>query len=273
MNYGTIIRIITPKDLYEQLCSLKSKGFDCCQLVYKPEVYTREDAEIINDAVLKSGVEIQALIAGFRDSYTKWNLYSDFEDAGLNSEKYGAQRLAYVKKAAEFCGMLGVKNMMVHAGFVANNPFSDEYRKMCEIIKDLANFIKQYNMNLLLETGGESPVTLLRLIEDTGCDNVFANLDTANLIMYGFGNPVDAVYTLGSYIKSVHIKDGLPPVTPNELGIEAEFGEGFVDFERFFKVLNSKQIKVTYIIEREIPDGKTPEKLCSILEKVKSMTG
>ncbi len=271
MLYGTFLRIATPEDSAEGFKRLKASGFNCCHLVYKPVKYTKEAAAIIKQKAEENGIEISALFAGFRDSFTKWNLYSDFLDAGINSKLYGKERIEYLKQAAEFCVNLGVKNMLIHAGFVANNPFSVEYQNMVDLVRNLALFLKDKGLNLLLETGGESPITLCRLIEDVNTDNLFVNLDTANLIMYGFGNPVDAVYTLYPYIRSMHIKDGMPPQNSKELGKETEFGEGFVDFKRVFALLNEYGFTGPYIIEREISDRNTANMIIDTLKKIKAM--
>lgn len=110
-----------------------------------------------------------------------------------------------------------------------------------------------------METGGESPVTLLRILSDMNLDNVFVNLDTANVIMYGYGNPVDAVYTLKNHIRSLHLKDGVPPTTPNALGKEVPMGEGFVDFCRVFEQLGAIGFDGPLIFEREIQGEKQLE--------------
>ena len=271
MKCGAFLRLKSPSEIEEKLYALKEKSFSCCHLVYKPEKYTIEDACVIKNAAEKIGVEISALFAGFRDNYTKWNLYSDFKDAGINSKKYGKKRIEYLKQAATFASNVGTKNMLIHAGFVENNPFSSEYLRMVKLVRALSEHLKSLGLNLLLETGGESPIVLKRLIEDVGTGNVFANLDTANLIMYGFGNPTDAAYTLGSYIKSVHIKDGTPPTDTRNLGKECEFGEGFVDFPRVISLLMENSFDGPYIIEREIADGTSEIKINETLEKLSGL--
>jgi len=271
MKFGTFLRLKKIEDADRDFENLKVNSFSCCHLVYKPEQYTEADAQMIKAAAEKHGIEISALFAGFRDSYTKWNFSSDFEDAGINSAKYGKERIEYLKQAAHFCKWIGTENMLIHAGFVANNPFSEEYRIMVALLQDLATYVKTLGLNLLLESGGESPIVLKRLIEDVGTGNVFSNLDTANLIMYGLGNPVDAAYTLDSYIKSVHVKDGLPPVTPGELGKETEFMEGFVDFPRVFSILKKNGFEGPYIIEREISDAASEIQIAQTLQSIKKM--
>ncbi len=271
MKFGTFFRLKSIEDSEIGFQNLKNNSFSCCHLVYKPMEYTKADADVIRAVAEKYGIEISALFAGFRDNYTKWNFSSDFLDAGINSPKYGKERIAYLKEAARFCTWVGTKNMLIHAGFVANDPYSEEYLEMVSLVKELAVYLNALGLNLLLESGGESPIVLKRLIEDVGTGNVFSNLDTANLIMYGLGNPVDAVHTLGTYIKSVHIKDGMPPVTPGELGKETEFMAGFVDFPRVLALLKQSGFEGPYIIEREISDAATAQKIGETLEKLKNM--
>ena len=156
---------------------------------------------------------------------------------------------------------MGIEDVLIHAGFIANNPLSAEYQYMKECLTDFAGYCKNIGVNVLMETGCESPVTLLRMIKDIGLDNIYANLDTANLILYGFGNPVDAVYTLKHYIKSLHVKDGFPPVDPEKLGVQTPVGEGFVDFRRVFPELEKVGFDGPIIIEREISGEKQEEDL------------
>lgn len=271
MKFGTFLRLKSIEDSEIGFQNLKNNSFSCCHLVYKPEHYTKADAEIIKRAAEEQEIEISALFAGFRDNYTKWNFSSDFLDAGINSPAYGKERIAYLKEAARFCTWVGTKNMLIHAGFVANDPYSKEYLEMVSLVKELAVYLKALGLNLLLESGGESPIVLKRLIEDVATGNVFSNLDTANLIMYGLGNPTDAVYTLGTYIKSMHVKDGLPPVTPGELGKETEFMEGFVDFPRVLSLLKQSGFEGPYIIEREISDASSATRITQTLQKLKKM--
>ena len=105
---------------------------------------------------------------------------------------------------------------------------------------------------VLYETGQESPVTLLRCITDVGLDNQFVNLDTANLILYGKGNPVDALDVVGKLVRGMHAKDGMFPTDPKELGKEVPIGQGRVDFPTLFKRLKKLNYRDAVTIEREI---------------------
>lgn len=260
-EYGTLVRLQTADSAKASFEKLKESGFSYCQLVYKPEKYTPEAADIIKSAAESTGVRIVSLFAGYYDGFTKWDMYEDYKLAGINSKKHGKKRIEYIKSAASFAVSIGVHDILIHAGFIANNPFSRDYKYMKKCLADFAGYCKKIGANVLLETGGESPVTMLRIIEDLGLGNIYVNLDTANLIMYGFGNPVDAVHTLGKHIRSMHIKDGVPPTEPNTLGAETPVGEGFVDFKRVFALLEKCGFDGPVIIEREITGDKQLEDL------------
>ncbi len=260
-EYGTLVRLNDINKAEEHFLKLKEMGFSYCQLVYKPEKYVKEDAQAIKEAAEKQNIKIVSLFAGYYDNFTKWDMYGDYKTAGINSRKYGKKRIEYVKSAAAFAKNMGVDDILIHAGFIANNPFSREYKYMKKCLINLAEYCKSIGVNVILETGGESPVTLLRIIEDINLGNIYANLDTANLIMYGFGNPVDAVVTLNKHIKSMHIKDGVPPTTPNGLGKETPVGEGYVDFKKVFGELKKVGFSGPVIIEREIEGEKQSEDL------------
>ena len=252
MKFGTLVRLQSILDSEKAFQTLQEMGLNSCQLVYKPQTYCVDEAMVIKENAEKYGVEISAFFAGYKDDYTKWELKYDFRNAGLNSVAFGAERLRYVTSAFPFIKALGVQDVIVHAGFIPNDPFANEYVQMLCMLHLLTGKAKEYGLNVLLETGGESPVTLLRLIKELGANNLFVNLDTGNLIMYGYGNPCEAVMTLGKYVRNVHAKDGLPPIDPYKVGEETALGNGVVDFKRVFTLLKKCGYDRFITIEREI---------------------
>ena len=95
-------------------------------------------------------------------------------------------------------------------------------------------------------------MTMLRLIERVETGNLGINLDPANLILYGKGNPIDALDVFQRYVRGIHAKDGLYPTDPMKLGTEVKVGTGRVRFPEFVRRLEGKGFDGAYIIEREI---------------------
>jgi sugar phosphate isomerase/epimerase len=119
-------------------------------------------------------------------------------------------------------------------------------------VQNVAAYCKANGQTFLMETGQETPVTLLRAIQDTGLDNIGVNLDTANLILYGKGDPVAALDVIGKYVRGLHAKDGLYPTDPKNLGEEVAIGQGKVDFSQVIRKLHALHYTGPITIEREI---------------------
>ncbi|MBQ6257274.1 MAG: sugar phosphate isomerase/epimerase, partial [Clostridia bacterium] len=98
----------------------------------------------------------------------------------------------------------------------------------------------------------ETPVVLLRLFTAVNTGNLFINLDPANLILYGKGNPIDALDVFGGLVRGVHAKDGFYPTDGLELGQEVTVGDGKVNFPAFLKRLKEVGYDGSLTIEREI---------------------
>lgn len=270
MKYGTLVRLASVEEARGKFEVLRENGMDACQLVYKPETYHEAEADLIRQAAEDNGIEISAFFAGFRDTYTAWDSYYDFINSGINSPVFGADRTAYLLSALPFIQRLGVTDVIIHGGYIPNNPFEAGYTSMAAAVALLARHLKERGMNLLFETGQESPVTLLRLIRDVGYDNLFVNFDTGNLILYGFGNPVDALTTFGKYVRNTHFKDGLPPTAPG-LGREVRIGTGNVDFPKVVKLLKELNYDRCIIIEREITGKQQMEDIGAAVAYIRSL--
>jgi sugar phosphate isomerase/epimerase len=93
---------------------------------------------------------------------------------------------------------------------------------------------------------------MLRAITDAGLDNQFVNLDCANLILYGKGNPLDALDVIGHLVRGIHAKDGLFPTNPREIGQEVPIGKGKANFPRLLPRLKELGYTGPLTIEREI---------------------
>ena len=271
MKFGTLVRLKDLNSCDESFQKVKELNLESCQLVYKPEKYVESDAEIIKASAQKHGIEISAFFAGYPDDFTSWEIKFDYKNAGLNSTAFAESRLKYLLSALPFINKLGVTDMIIHAGFVPNDPFAPEYAELLCKVKLLADRAKKYGINLLLETGGESPITLLRLIKELENDNVFVNLDTGNLIMYGYGNPCEAIYTLGKYIRNMHAKDGVPPTDPYVIGAEKALGQGVVDFKKVFTLLKGIGYDRYVTIEREITGEEQTKDIINGFEYLKNI--
>ena len=236
----------------EAFQKMTESGFSCCQLVsWNPTLWTDEEAEHILSAAKEFGVTITAFWCGYTGPVI-WNFYEGQETLGLVPVAYRHQRMNELLAGAAFAKKLGVSDVVTHVGYLPENPYDPNFAGVVVCIRHIADKLKESNQNFLFETGQETPVTLLRTIEEIGRDNVFINLDTANLILYGKGNPVDALDVFGKYVKGLNCKDGRFPTNGRELGEEVPIGEGKANLRAVIQKLHALSYTGTLTIEREI---------------------
>ena len=230
-------------------------GVETLQLLVNNHSYhlmTEENAEKVLKKI-DGKLRITSLWGGWHTGPDVWNFIDGPVTLGIVPESYRANRLEELKKDADFARRLGVGNMATHVGFIPENPYSPEYRSLVSAVRYIAEYCDRCGLNFNFETGQETPVTLMRVIGDVGADNLGINLDPANLIMYGKGNPVDAIDIYGDRIRGVHVKDGdYPKGDFYKLGSERVVGEGSVNYPVFLPKLLKSGYSGDLYIEREI---------------------
>src|ERR1700692_2376430 len=208
----------------------------------------------LRQALEKHQIEATSLVVGGPGKEV-WDFYQGPLTIGLVPRNTRAARIAHIKKASDFAKQCGIPAVQTHCGFIPENPNDEAYGETVTAMREVAGYCKRNGQNFRYETGQETPITLVRAIQDVGLDNVGVNFDAANLILYGKANPVDAVEVLGPYIQGVHAKDGLYPTDPKKLCKEAPIGEGMVNFpvDRQLKKIGYRS---PLTIEREISGEK-----------------
>ncbi len=250
MKLGVIIPLTKePAGEFEKVHDL---GFPTCQLNgWVQSLFTDEIAQMVRAAAKKYAIEITSFWCGW-EGPAVWNFTDGPKTLGLVPVIYRQSRLAMLKRGSDFAALLGVRDLTTHVGFIPEDPNYPEYRRLVSTVRELAQYCSKHEQNFLFETGQETPVTLLRMIEDIGLDNLGINLDPANLILYGKGNPVDSLDVFGKYVKGVHAKDGLYPTSGRNLGEEVPLGQGKVNVPAFIAKLKETGYDGPITIEREI---------------------
>lgn len=246
------IQTFLGQDIKEKFRLIKERGFDNCQTTnWDPALHTDEIAELTLEACREYGITITAHWCGWTGP-CEWNFTRGPAIVGFIPPEYRAQRVAELKKGADFAKKIGVTDVITHAGFLPESPTDPQYPELVASLRELCQYLKDQGQYFLFESGQETPTTLLRFIEDIGTGNIGVNLDSANLILYGKANPVDALDVIGKYVRGVHAKDGFYPTNGMELGQEVKVGEGKVNFPLFVKRLREVGYNGSLTIEREI---------------------
>lgn len=181
----------------------------------------------------------------------KWDFLDGPSTIGLVPRAYRQKRIDALKQTSDFAKMLGIGRIQTHCGFIPEDPKDPLYPETVAAIRQMCEHCAGNGQHFLMETGQETPTTMLRMIKDVNHPALGVGLDTANLILYGKANPVDALKVIGPHVQAMHAKDGKWPTNPDELGEEVVIGKGEVDFATVLHELKALHYQGAVTIERE----------------------
>ncbi|NUQ65275.1 MAG: sugar phosphate isomerase/epimerase [Pirellulales bacterium] len=217
------------------------------------------------------GVKISVVFGGFEgESYA--DIPTVIKTVGLVPPETRAERTQEMKEIADFARLLGVDIVALHLGFVPHDENDPMYSDIVAVTREVCDHCRSNDQRLHLETGQETADALLQFIAAVGRDNLFINFDPANMVLYGSGQPIEALRKVGRFVRSVHCKDARWAANPGkEWGAEVPVGQGDVNFERFLATLKEIGYDGPLTIEREIPQDPTRQK-AEISQAVKVLT-
>jgi L-ribulose-5-phosphate 3-epimerase len=247
---GLLIRPFPNPD--EKIAIVSQLGIRTCFLSLDDYIgkFTPALASTLRDSLERHQV-IATTAEVVRPEPLKWNFLDGPSTIGVVPRAYRAARIDALKQTSDFAKALGIDKIQTHCGFIPENPRDPLFEETVAAIRELTLHCAGNGQSFLMETGQETPTTMLRVIRDVNHPALGVGLDTANLIMYGKANPVDAIKLLGPYVRAMHAKDGKWPTDPSELGEEVVIGKGEVDFAKVFSGLRAAGYKGAVTIERE----------------------
>jgi sugar phosphate isomerase/epimerase len=225
-------------------------GIDHVQLAVRPAI---ENADCLA-AIQKQTWTISSTMIDFpQEDYS--TLENIRKTGGIAPDDSWPKNRDLFAAAAELTAKLGVKFIMMHAGFIDHTDTAYA-QKFYDRIRTCADDAARNNVILCLETGQETAADLKHFIETLNHPAIAVNFDPANMILYDKGDPLDAVHVLKPWIKSVHIKDALRTTTPGTWGAEVPWGQGQVGADAFLKALKEIGFEGTLSVEREAGDDR-----------------
>ncbi|NLW50943.1 MAG: sugar phosphate isomerase/epimerase [Candidatus Brocadiaceae bacterium] len=241
-----------------------------------PDGCTPERAEQIAGRFAESGVDVTVVYCGFAgESYASIPVVR--ETVGLVPPATRQARLAETLRIADFTSWMGVPAIGIHVGFVSEDWRSDEFADVVDVLRTVCGHCADLGLRVHLETGQETADTLLQLLETVDRENLAVNFDPANMILYGSGEPLEALRKVGAFVRSCHAKDGTWSDQPGvEWGREVPLGQGDVNIEQFVATLNEIGYDGPLTIEREISGEKQIEDIrvgIEYLAQVKARLG
>ena len=242
------------KSAQKTLQQLQAFGLRAGQLGIPPSFDCLKSLEEWKRELAASGVTVTSAVCSYAGED-----YSDMarvhESVGFTTAKYRAERIARTREVAKFARELGIAAVSCHLGFIPADRNEPLYSELLDLTRILCDVCAGYGQSFVLETGQESAAVLLEFITDADRSNLKVNFDPANMILYGSGDPLEALALVRQHVVSVHCKDGRLPVRGSGLlGSECALGEGEVDFPAFLLKLRNIGYTGLLAIEREEAD-------------------
>lgn len=237
----------TPAELLDRLAEI---GINRVQLALDP---LRESPAVwggIGELCRERGITIVSGMFGtLGEDYT--TLETIRLTGGVVPDATWETNLTNITAAAGIARSLGLRLVSFHAGFLPHDESDPDYHKLRDRMVKLAGIFDRLGIHLVLETGQETAATLREFLDGLGCANVGVNFDPANMILYGKGDPIEAMRTLGPWIRQVHLKDANAATVPGNWGEEVPAGTGEVAWPAFFATLDELGFAGDICIERE----------------------
>lgn len=146
---------------------------------------------------------------------------------------------------------LGANIVTAHIGKVPDDEKSAYYDKMVRVCYEIGELAFKFGGFFAIETGSEKAIVLKRFLETANSKGLAVNFDPANLISDVNENPGEGLLLLKDYIVQTHIKDCKEVKSDRSTKyIEVAAGNGEVDFDIFFKVLDKIGFDGYNMIER-----------------------
>jgi len=239
-----------PEDLADKV---RETGLGCVQLALDPLRTGAWSLEATVRTLERAGIGIlSGMMAMHGEDYT--TLESIRRTGGLRPEAHFEANLAAARENARLARRLGLRLVTFHAGFLPDDPADPEGAVLLARVGEVARTFAAEGVRVGLETGQETAGCLARVLDELarlGHEDIGVNFDPANMILYGKGDPVEALRALGPRVVQIHVKDALPTATPGTWGTEVPVDEGAVDWAAFFRTVRAAVPPCDLAVERE----------------------
>lgn len=241
---------LQPTSPEELLAHLRTIGLPRIQCALDPLMENPEIWGGFGELCAREGVTlVSGMFGTFGEDYS--TLETIRATGGVVPDATWDRNWNHIQSAARLADELGLHLVSFHAGFLPHEETDPEYLKLKQRIRQVAGAFAARHIDLAFETGQETAETLRTFLEKLDCPNVGVNFDPANMLLYGKGDPIEAMRVLGPWIKQVHIKDAKATLQPGTWGEEVIAGTGEVDWKTFFDTLAELNFTGDCCIERE----------------------
>ncbi|GJQ30479.1 MAG: hexulose-6-phosphate isomerase [Phycisphaerae bacterium] len=265
---------LRPTDPNDLVTKIAACGLSAVQLHLDPLRDGSWSEHATTDTLARANIRlVSGMISMKGEDYSSLDAIK--RTGGVRQDTLWGDNFRAAEANAALAQRLGLSLVTFHAGFLPHERGDALRRTMIDRVRQLAQLFAARGVRLALETGQESADTLLDVLAELNASlatrwHVGVNFDPANMILYGMGDPIDALRRLLPHVRQVHVKDALPTKTPGSWGEEVPVGTGRVDWPAFFALL--REYPVPMAIEREAGEARV-EDIRTAASLIRRLTG
>ena len=229
----------------ELVSGCKDCEIDAIQLALLPLIQDSAWDDCIGHLQDSGIVIVSGMLEASGEDYT--SLETIAQTGGLRQDAMWTSTEENAKRVADVAATMQSPLVTFHAGFIPEDA-SEERSTMLERLQTLVHIFGSRGIQLGLETGQECAENVVSVLEELSEPQLGVNYDPANMILYGKGDPIDAIKTLQPWVQQVHIKDAKATQVEGTWGTEMPAGEGDVPWKEFLPLVPEE---VNIVIERE----------------------
>ncbi len=239
----------SPDEIAGSVCSL---GVSCGQLgVHGGAELTDAYAAEWKEALDRHGLEVVTAFTGFHgESYASIPICAQTVGFVPSATRHERELRSY--EVSDFARSLGIPSLATHIGCLPEDHDHPDFVAVLGLVRRICEHCEANGQTYALETGQEPAAALLAFLRAVDRPNLGINFDPANMILYGSGEPLEALDALKDHLITVHCKDGSWPEVLGEWGRESPLGDGDVGMDRFVEALKRAGYDGPLTIEREI---------------------
>jgi sugar phosphate isomerase/epimerase len=255
---GTCSWSLGPDNPADLVRLIHATGLDAVQLGLSPVVTDLAGWATLVPRLIEADITLlSGMMAPIGEDYS--TLETIAKTGGIRPDGTWSANEAMARSIAVIAENGGIGMITMHAGFIPEDAADPERAVMIGRLQTLADIFAGEGLCLALETGQESAEVLLGVLAEVDRERVGVNFDPANMVLYGAGDPIEAMEMLSPHIVQVHLKDALASAREGRWGTETPLGQGDVDWNAFFQLARDLPREVDAIIEREGGDNPVGE--------------
>jgi len=253
---GVFLACLGVSDVAEALALVRKRlSLRVIQVSKLPDhYYSPQGARQLSGLLADAGISADSVVIVHEgESYA--DMKTVRESVGYLPEERLEERIEYSRRCVDLAVALGAPRVTTHMGVLPEDQSDPGYARLLFAVREVGAYAKARGVTLALETGQETAQALLEFLGKVSDLSVGVNFDPANLVLYDVDDPLHSLQVLRKHVIGVHVKDGIPPRVPGQLGQEVSPGRGKARLAECLKYLAASGYEGTFIIENYVARG------------------